>query len=65
MTETFPPPPAVAAAVAAAGAGALPAGHPHVRDAVATHGGWWHGHDCRIDTLHTRRPTPSRISAKV
>ncbi|MGW2509144.1 MFS transporter [Streptomyces scopuliridis] len=43
----------------------LPAGHPHVRDAVATHAGWWHGHDYRIDTLHTRWPTAARTSAKV
>ncbi|RYJ23172.1 putative NreB protein [Streptomyces sp. L-9-10] len=44
---------------------ALPAGHPHVRDAVATHAGWWHGHDYRIDALHTRWPTPARTSAEV
>ncbi|MFE4534479.1 MFS transporter [Streptomyces scopuliridis] len=44
---------------------ALPAGHPHVRDAVATHAGWWHGHDYRIDTLHTRWPTAARTSAEI
>ncbi|MEV6421083.1 hypothetical protein [Streptomyces sp. NPDC051662] len=42
---------------------ALPAGHPHVRDAVATRAGWWHGHDYRIGTLHTRWPTSARSSA--
>lgn len=42
----------------------LPAGHPHVRDAVPTHAGWWHGHDYRIDTLHTRWPTPPLTSEK-
>ncbi|MER8069818.1 MFS transporter [Streptomyces sp. NPDC094034] len=44
---------------------ALPAGHPHVRDAVATGAGWWHGHDYRIDALHTRWPASARSSAKV
>ncbi|MEV4970741.1 MFS transporter [Streptomyces scopuliridis] len=43
----------------------LPAGHPHVRDAVATHAGWWHGHDYRIDTLHTRWPTAGRTSTEI
>ncbi|MFE4057845.1 MFS transporter [Streptomyces sp. NPDC059096] len=38
----------------------LPAGHPHVRDAVPTRAGLWHGHDYRIDTLHRHWPPPRR-----
>ncbi|MFE2845419.1 MFS transporter [Streptomyces scopuliridis] len=37
----------------------LPAEHPHVRDAIPTRDGWRHGHDYRIDTLHTRWPSPA------
>ncbi|AXG76598.1 MFS transporter [Streptomyces paludis] len=40
----------------------LPAGHPHVRDAVPTRGGFRHGHDYRIDTLHRRWPSAQSAS---
>lgn len=43
----------------------LPAGHPHVQDAVPTHEGWRHGHDYRIDSLHRRWPAPRRLSERV